>query len=392
MFSPPQFPHWYFWLGVFNAAVASLAVVKAPTRLLWFLSVAVTEWGHLWAMFCGLCLLIARVNGGSRAGFLLNALAVALALAPTLRALSVAASLPSELSRAFGGLKPSSATSALVRSRPLSLRRLFSWEASRSGVRRQTVLYIDRDGKPLLMDIYRPAEAPGPLPGVLVVHGGSWRSGSRDNMNALNYYLGRRGYVVAAMDYRLAPAHRFPAARDDVQAAIQYLKGHAAEIGLDQSRLVILGRSAGGQLALLAGYTAQDPAIRGVVALYAPADLVFGYWKQSNPLILNSREVLETYLGGTPLTVPDAYQAASPIHFVSSNTPATLLIHGGRDQMVSPRHSKILADRLAQAGRPHLVLNLPWATHGCDINLTGPGGQLASYAIERFLAAVAGKR
>jgi acetyl esterase/lipase len=65
-----------------------------------------------------------------------------------------------------------------------------------------------------------------------------------------------------------------------------------------------------------------------------------------------------------------------------------LLIHGGRDELVFPAQSERLAARLAQAQRPHYFLRLPWATHGCDVHFSGPCGQISTYVIERFLAAV----
>src|SRR5437879_1762954 len=107
-----------------------------------------------------------------------------------------------------------------------------------------------------------------------MVHGGGWQSGNSREFAALNRGLAGRGYLVAAINYRLAPQYKFPAALEDVRQAIAYLKTHAADLGLDGNRLVLLGRSAGGQLALLAGY-AGDPAVRGGIAFFAPPDLRF---------------------------------------------------------------------------------------------------------------------
>ena len=123
----------------------------------------------------------------------------------------------------------------------------------------------------------QPATPAAPAPCIVVIHGGSWANGDSTQLPGLNSYLAARGYVVAAINYRLAPDHRFPAARDDLLAAIEYLKGHAQELGIDPRRFVLLGRSAGAQLALLVAYTAGDAAIRGVVGFYGPADLVYGY-------------------------------------------------------------------------------------------------------------------
>ena len=104
--------------------------------------------------------------------------------------------------------------------------------------------------------------------------------------------------------------------------------------------------------------------------------------------MLDSRAVLEAYLGGSPTTAPAAYQAASPINYVGPATPPTLLIHGERDDLVAFAQSARLDARLAAAGRPHFLAALPWANHGCDVNLQGPCGQITTYAVERFLAAI----
>ena len=124
-----------------------------------------------------------------------------------------------------------------------------------------------------------------------------------------------------------------------------------------------------------------------MIAFYAPADLRYGYAHPGNPAVLDGRAVLRAYLGGTPDTAPDAYDAASPIAFVGPRTPPTLLIHSGRDELVTPVQSERLAARLGEAKRPHLLLRLPWAKHGCDANFSGSSGQLSTYAIENFLAA-----
>jgi dipeptidyl aminopeptidase/acylaminoacyl peptidase len=104
--------------------------------------------------------------------------------------------------------------------------------------------------------------------------------------------------------------------------------------------------------------------------------------------VLDSNAVLEAYLGGNPSQVPATYESASPSTFVSSTTVPTLLIHGGRDELVFVAQSERLAARLTQAQRPHYFLRLPWATHGCDAHFNGPCGQISVYLIERFFASV----
>jgi acetyl esterase/lipase len=124
------------------------------------------------------------------------------------------------------------------------------------------------------------------------------------------------------------------------------------------------------------------------VALYPPTDLRGCYEFPRGPHVLDGWGVLERFLGGTPAEVPQRYHEASPINYVGPSTPPTLLVHGVLDEIVGVDNSAWLAQRLRAAGRPHYFLRLPWATHGCDANLSGPSGQLCIYAIERFLDAV----
>jgi acetyl esterase/lipase len=366
-----------------------LAVIPAPTYLAWELSIGVTEWGHIVAVIA----LLAFLPGWSKSvlgklSALLGGFAFVLALSSLARAVPVARSLPANLQSAFGREPPGTLPDAPARPNPLVFRDIVAGvETPR--VRVDTTTYGMRDGKPLGLDLYRPLRPSGTsLPLVVMIHGGSWRGGSRRDLSPLNRYLASRGYAVAAISYRFAPEHPHPAASDDVHAAISFLKSNAARLGIDPSRIALIGRSAGGQLALMAAYTENDPGVRGVVAMYAPSDQVFGYENPSNPRVLNSTAVLEAFLAGNPRTAPAAYRSSSPINFVGSSTVPTLLIHGAQDELVWVRQSERLDQRLSAARRPHFFLRLPWATHGCDYNFNGPCGQLSTYAMERFLAAV----
>jgi acetyl esterase/lipase len=354
---------------------------------LWMLAIGVTEWGHILALIALLPLLPGwRGSKMGRIGAAAGIAAALLALSPILRAIPVAHKLPAQLRDAFGEASLRAGNDSP--STPLSARELILG-VSLPAVNKKTLVYVVRDNESLTLDLFQGARSEQTrTPCVIVIHGGSWQNGDNTQLAPLNSYLAARGYAVAALNYRLGPEHKFPAALDDTQAAIYYLKANAAELGLDAEHFVLLGRSAGGQLALLAAYTAHDPSIQGVVSLYGPADLVYAYAHPANPLVFDSRGVLEAYLGGSPDQVKPQYDAASPINFVGEDTPPTLLIHGGRDELVSPVQSERLAGALERAGRPSLLLTLPWATHGCDFNFSGPCGQISTYAIERFLKAV----
>ena len=370
-------------------ALAALTTMAAPNQFLWKLSIAVTEGGHWLAIGA---LVPAMPWRGQRflgkIGGIMSLGAAAILALPLYHANRMNAELPAKLDASFGTNRRAAGRFAEdPRPEPLVLVDLVSSVQSRPVLLEERV-FSNADGEKLTLDVYKPGYAHDPVPGVLVVHGGSWQNGTNKEFMALNAYLAARDYVVVSINYRLAPKWKFPAGRDDVLSAIAYLKVYGAELGLDATRLALLGRSAGGQLALLAAYTANEPAIRGVVSVYGPTDLKFGYERPAPKDLLDTRGVLESYLGGPPAQADDAYFAASPINFVTPASPATLLIHGLHDNHVSPEESERLETRLLQARVRNLFIRLPWATHACDWSFSGPCGQITTYAIERFLERV----
>jgi acetyl esterase/lipase len=375
--------------GVLFLALASLTVLPPPTYLLWGASVAATEWGY-WLAFAALLPLIptrAQRRIG-KLGSLLSLCSIGLFLLPVARATQMNGELPAAFDGRFGDARRSRSEFAdPPRTEPLVLADLLKPVQS-PPVRFEERTFGNYDGQNLTLDIYRPGYVHGPSPAVIVIHGGTWQDGNNSEFVALNAYLAARDYVVAAINYRLAPRWPFPAARDDVLSAIAYLKVYATELGVDPQRLALLGRSAGGQLALLAAYTANEPAIRGVISIYGQSDLRFAYEHPPPRSLRDTRGILAAYLGAEPRAAEDTYFAASPVNFVSTASPPTLLIHGLRDAIVSPDETARLESRLQHAKVKHLFVRLPWATHGCDRSFGGPCGQVATYAVERFLDGV----
>lgn len=376
------------WLsGVFLLALSTLAILPAPIYALALLAIPVTECGYLLAAAVLFVLLLRRQWMKSRPAGAAAALAAAcVLLTPVARAIPVARQLPPALAAGFGRLR----REAAIDRAPLDFVALFRGAPSLP-VQKTTAVYASRGAgaDELAMDMFQAVSPVStPLPVVIVIHGGSWQSGTREEFPALNEHLAAGGLFVASIDYRLAPQSRFPAALQDVHSAIEYVKMHAEPFGADPARIVLMGRSAGSQLALVAAYAKPDASIKGVIAFYGPSDMRYGYQYPNNPLILDSRATLGAYLGGSPADAPEAYDAASAINYVGPTTPPTLLIHGGRDQLVKDAQSARLDDRLRLAGRAHYFLRLPWATHGCDYNFRGPCGQLTTYAVDYFLRAV----
>jgi acetyl esterase/lipase len=364
-----------------------LTIIRAPSMLLLKLKVVATEYGYVLAFFYALSIPLLRLAKLSRlprvtsTAFL--ATGIALTTVPVFRAAVFAANLPEKLGRAFGG----SGGSPSVDTSPSRLRGLIRlWPESLAGAQR--IVFAKTSEYTLAFDLYQPEyRANGSAPCVIVVHGGKWTEGDSEDFAALNPYLARLGYVVVGVNYRKAEKYPFPAARDDLRSAVEYVKRNAEALGANPEKIALLGRSAGGQLALLVAYEG-DSTIKGVAAFYAPTDMRYGYQDATNPWIIDNEAMLELYLGGDPDTIGKIYDEASPIRFASSDCPPTLLLHGVHDELVHVAQSDRLAARLREVGAPHLYLRLPWATHGFDHNLTGPGGQISTYAVKRFLEKV----
>ncbi|MEO5588423.1 MAG: alpha/beta hydrolase [Gemmatimonadaceae bacterium] len=365
------------------------AVVPAQTINMWRVSVVATGGGHIVALLALIVLLVPgwRHSRLGLAAAALSAITLIISLTPVVFAFPVASSLPVRMRTAFGESLPRSLPGAPPRSRALSVASLYS-KIPAPEVTVITLPYVVRDGTPINLDLYRRDDSPLPRPIVVTIPGGSWRGGSRTDLAALNRYLAARGYAVAAISYRFAPRYWYPAQTDDTNAAIDYLKQNARTLGVDPNMIVLVGRSAGGQMALQSAYRNNDPAIRGVVSLYGPTDQLWGWNHPTNPRVYDTPTTLRDFLHGTPAEVPQAYFESSALNFVGPSTVPTLLIHGGADPLVSLVQSQRLDSALAAAGRPHLLVELPWATHACDYVFNGPCAQVATYAIERFLASV----
>lgn len=372
----------YSGLAILLFLISLLAVLPAPTNLLWRLKVGVTEFPLVFS-FVADAVLIAHIamTGGV---VLADALVIAsslLFISPVLRAGMTGQSLPVVMDEVLGRGEEGVP--------PFDIGRVFG------GFRYKKVNYermvYKRDGAlQLHLDYYR---VPGAQrsPCVIVMHGGGWDSGDSQQLPALNSYLVSLGYCVASISYRLAPEHNNPAPAEDVRSVVAYLKEAATRLGIDENKLFLLGRSAGGQVALLAAYTMRDPAVKGVVSFYGPADMVWAWSVPGNPWIMDSRAVLKNYIGSTFEEDSQKFHAASPLEFVSADAPPTLLIHGKCDEMVAWEHSRRLSEKLKGLGVPNVFLSLPWATHACDFTMNGPSGQLSTYAIRRFLNSLSKK-
>lgn len=264
----------------------------------------------------------------------------------------------------------------------------------------RTFVYRNVDGHPLALDAWPPDPVRHrPATPVVVIHGGGWAAGERSEVLHTDAWLASQGFAVFDVDYRLVPATTGAGALADVRCALAWIKDKAKLEGFDVAtdRTVLLGRSAGGHLALLAAYTEREPTrqagpcdttgvtIAGVVALYPITDLASAYAAPANPAAYPLDDKIRAFAGGTPEAQETTYRALSPLAHVTRATPPTLLIHGLRDQVVPFSQSRKLAEALAANGVAHDLLVLPWAGHRFDFVVDGPADQLTQAMVLQFL-------
>ena len=337
---------------------------------------------------CAMTFNTSAVMPAARAAFALAIVAALLCAYPLVRSPFALAAFDRAMEEALGRdyleqIPP--ATRAGLRTHALSPLDFVRGIARVDMLVRRGVEFARPDGVALTADVYRPPGA-GPHPVLLQLYGGAWQRGAPDDNASFASWFASQGYVVVAIDYRHAPAATWPAQLQDVRTALGWILAHSAEYEADPSRIALVGRSAGAQLALVAAYQAGPQLVRGVVSYYGPTDLIEGWRQPPRPDPLDVRSILETYLRGTPDTAAARYRDASPVTYATARVPPSLLIYGARDHIVAPRFGRELDDRLRKAGARSVLLEIPWAEHAFDAVPNGVSGQIALYYTERFLA------
>ncbi len=238
--------------------------------------------------------------------------------------------------------------------------------------------------RPLTADLYLPPGQSYPRPGLVFVHGGGWDGGDSRHAGTFGDFPGllasiaARGFVVASINYRLSGEARFPAALLDVKNAIRWLRLHASEYNVDETRIAIWGDGEGGHLAAMAGVTCGVGSLEPPVApnVKPPSDCVQAVidWYGVTDL-----ETLFTDLGKTP---PDKTAAgdflgcepalcpvgvarnAGPLTYIEAMAPPFLIQHGAEDSVISLKQSQKLYDALRAKNVPAELVIYPGVGHG----------------------------
>jgi acetyl esterase/lipase len=235
------------------------------------------------------------------------------------------------------------------------------------------------------IDVYLPAGRSKTATRVMImIHGGAWATGDKAGFNAYVDTMKKRqpDYAIFNANYRLASAgsNIFPTQENDIKAAFDFIVSKTDEYKISQ-KIVLLGASAGGHLALLQGYKNTTPIkAKAIVDFFGPTDLADLYNHPADPATL---PILQMLLSGTPASNAAIYQQSSPINFVNSQSPPTIILQGGMDPLVPVAQAIALDTKLQTAGVVHQYIFYPTEGHGW----VGPDLTNSFNAIQAFLAA-----
>ncbi|NDC63201.1 MAG: alpha/beta hydrolase [Planctomycetia bacterium] len=230
-----------------------------------------------------------------------------------------------------------------------------------------------------MVDVYLPRKRADdkPLPVVAMVHGGGWAAGDRKGFIGNAIALVRTGsYAAVAVGYRLSNEAKWPAQIHDCKAAIRWIRGHAAELGLDPDRIGVTGGSAGGHLSLMLGLTGGTKALDGsigdctdqpsgvacVVNYCGPSDLATSLLVGEKKQVPDS--AVAALMGGDPSTINARAREASPLTYVTKDAPPVLTLHGTKDERVDFRHAEMIDEALKKAGATSYLVPVVNAGHG----------------------------
>ena len=243
--------------------------------------------------------------------------------------------------------------------------------------------FKNRKGETLPIDLWRAADPKAPC--VINVFGGGYTIGSVEQFPHYNQYLRSLGVHVLCLPYHLIPGHKWPHQVEDVIDAWKFSSEQFKEWGIDPEFFVLSGRSAGAHIGLCAWNELRDPRVKGVISFYCPFDFKSLLQLSYPGDILDSIDRLQTLYGGTLEEKQNIIQSSSPYHFIDSQFPPILFIHGLSDSMIPYQTSVEFAKKMVAVNGKHFYLELEYEDHGFEVNLNGPGGQKSCWAIQHFI-------
>ena len=215
------------------------------------------------------------------------------------------------------------------------------------------------------MDVHLPeGRSAATTKSLVLIHGGSWNSGSKSDFAAYVDSFKKRlpDYAIFNLDYRLYNGgNTFPAQENDIRQAVDFIVSKENEYRINRSKIVLVGASAGGHLALLQAYKYRQPKIAAVVDFFGPTDLLAMYNEPWHPYLPFA---LQMVTGTNPALNATLYKESSPVNYVTRESAPTLILHGSNDPVVHLSQSKALQRKLEAAGVQHQLITYPGQRHG----------------------------
>jgi acetyl esterase/lipase len=229
------------------------------------------------------------------------------------------------------------------------------------------IVYAKVAGQDLHLDLYVPASASGKLPVIVWIHGGGWTMGDKGQCPAV--WLTAHGYVVASVEYRLAPRFTWPAQIQDCQAAVRFLRANAnaKKFGLDSGHIGVWGASAGGHLAVLLGVLGENspiPKTGGNETVSSRVQAVCDWFGPTWLAEVRDNKAVDALLDGPVSQNRQKAEQASPLTYVAAGDPPMLIMHGEADTIVPVAASRALYAALRKAGVEAQLEIIPGAGHG----------------------------
>ncbi len=213
----------------------------------------------------------------------------------------------------------------------------------------------------LKLDIYQQKNISKSTPLIIFIHGGAWKKGDKHDYWPYLIPFAEKGYVTATIQYRFTNVAKYPAQLDDVISAINWLKNNADTYHIDKNKIVLVGGSAGGHLAMMAAYSDSTLKINGVVNLYGPSNLTTPYAREA--------ESVQKLIGKSYQEDPEKYRIASPVTYIRKNIPPTLTFQGTLDELVPYKQSDNLDKKIREAGAISHYHKLKGWPHTMDISV-----------------------
>lgn len=262
----------------------------------------------------------------------------------------------------------------------------------------EQIVYREADGENLKISVYKPEEEKEKLPVYVYIHGGGWTNNNSETMSGLHRAFAKDGFVAFSVNYRLGTEENptWNKAIEDCAYALKWVYENAEQYGGDKENIIVMGESAGGNLALIYSdasasgklkelYGIEVPVPSATCVMYPVVD-VRAYATEGLFLTAETPKGFDTpYLGGTVDEYPDRLAFVSPINYITEKDPPTLIIHGEKDSLVTVDGSRSYVEKSTEAGADAALVVLPYCNHASELLTNNMTHQADQTIIINFL-------